>query len=141
MSDVFVYGTLLLQDIQRRVTGRTFEAVAARLKGFARRRVRGETYPSLVPDAGAWVDGAVLRDVDDSSLARLDAYEGDAYERIPVRVRCADGRETDASLWLLRASERQRLSDEPWDLATFVARDLARFEAEYEGFGDASDGA
>lgn len=142
MSDVFVYGTLLLPELQRRVTGRTFEAVLARVHGFARRRVRGETYPSLVPEVGAAVDGALLRGVDDASLALLDAYEGEAYERIAVRVRCADGSDADASLWLLRASEQRRISDEPWDLTTFIARDLARFEAEYGGFdGTSAPGA
>lgn len=138
MNTVFVYGTLLLPELQRRVTGRTFEADPARVVGFDRRRVHGETYPSLVPAVDRWVDGALLRDVDDAALARLDVYEGDAYERIMVRVCVADGTSVDAWLWLLRASEQQRISDEPWDLAVFVARDLERFESEYEGFGQAS---
>jgi len=138
VKDVFVYGTLLVPELQRRVTGRMFAAVPARVVGFARRRVRDETYPSLVSAAGAWVDGALLRGVDDGALARLDAYEGDAYERIAVRVRVSDGTSVDAWLWLLRAAERQRISDEPWDFATFVAQDLRRFESEYEGFGQAS---
>jgi gamma-glutamylcyclotransferase (GGCT)/AIG2-like uncharacterized protein YtfP len=141
MCDVFVYGTLLLPRIQRRVTGREFEAMPARVHGFARRRVRDETYPTLVPAApSSNVDGALLGGVDAAALARLDAYEGDAYERISVRALRADGAVVTAWLWLLRPSERHRISDEPWDLATFVAHDLTRFEAEYEGLDDACDG-
>jgi hypothetical protein len=114
--------------------------------GFSRRRVRGERYPTLVPtpeaasSSGAntdtWVDGALLSGVDDAALARLDAYEGEAYERIGVDAVRADGSVVAVWLWLLCASERHRAGDESWDLATFVARDLARFEAEYEGLGD-----
>jgi gamma-glutamylcyclotransferase (GGCT)/AIG2-like uncharacterized protein YtfP len=139
MCDVFVYGTLLLTRIQRRVTGREFEATPARVLGFARRRVRGEAYPTLVPAEGTSVDGALLGGVDAIALAELDAYEGDSFERIRVQAARADGSLVAAWLWLLRESERHRASDEPWDLATFVARDLDRFEAYYEGLGGDAD--
>ncbi|MEZ6014613.1 MAG: gamma-glutamylcyclotransferase family protein [Planctomycetota bacterium] len=132
---VFVYGTLLLPEIQRRVTGRAFEAEPALLRGYARRTVRGEVYPSVLPCAGDVVDGALLRGVDAASLARLDAYEGAPYERVRVRVERAAGGAAEAWMWLLRPSERALLSDEPWDLATFLGRDRARFEAGYAGFG------
>lgn len=138
MCGVFVYGTLLLPRIQRRVTGRVFEATPARVNGFVRRCIRGATYPTLVPAApSSVVEGALLVGVDAAALARLDDYEGSAYERISVRVR-ADEAEVTAWLWLIRPSERHRISDEPWDLATFVGRDLTRFEAEYEGLGGQS---
>lgn len=135
---VFVYGTLLLPALQRRVTGREFALTPAIVHGYARRKVRGEAYPSLVPSTDECVLGALLADVDDASLARLDAYEGAPYERVRARVEPNDagGEHREAWLWLLRAAERHRVTDEPWDLAAFVARDLARFEAEYEGLAE-----
>ena len=95
------------------------------------RLLRGEAYPSLVPAPGEDVHGAVLDGVDAEALAQLDTYEGALYERIGATATLADGAEVAVWLWLVRAAERHRVGEEPFDLATFVARDLARFEAEY----------
>lgn len=126
---VFVYGTLMLPVVQRRVCGRTFDARPATLAGFFRGVVAGERYPSLRPEAGGVVEGRLLDGVDDAALERLDRYEGARYERLEVEV---DG--APAWAWLLSAAHRGLVTDEPWDLERFVAEDLERFSAEYDGF-------
>jgi gamma-glutamylcyclotransferase (GGCT)/AIG2-like uncharacterized protein YtfP len=85
---LFVYGTLLDPGVLRRVSGD--DALArglrpARLNGWRRVFLRGTPYPTLVPAAGATVNGAVLR-AGDAALARLSAYEGSAYALVPVGV-------------------------------------------------------
>ncbi|HEV7733364.1 MAG TPA: gamma-glutamylcyclotransferase family protein [Candidatus Binatia bacterium] len=82
---LFVYGTLVDRSVQHRVTGRAFPARPARLTGWVRRTA---VYPYVVPSPGDGVDGVLLDDVDDASLARLDAYEdaGRLYERRQVTV-------------------------------------------------------
>lgn len=131
---LFVYGTLQLERVQRLVAGRAFPGRPAVVLGFARRTLRGETYPSLVPAPGAHVDGLVLADVDDAALTLFDAYEGPLYERVRVVAALAEGGSCAAWSWLVSATERHRVGDEPWDLGTFEARDLERFVADYEGF-------
>jgi gamma-glutamylcyclotransferase (GGCT)/AIG2-like uncharacterized protein YtfP len=133
-SSIFVYGTLLLPEIQRRVTGREFTAREARVEGFVRRRVAGETYPTAVAQPAGELVGAVLTGVDAAALRALDEYEGADYERIPVVAHLADGTPWRAWMWLLRAAASHHVGDEPWDLETFVEHHLAAFRQAYRGF-------
>jgi gamma-glutamylcyclotransferase (GGCT)/AIG2-like uncharacterized protein YtfP len=87
---LFVYGTLLNDDLVRQLTGRIFPKRAARLDGFARVEPPGG-YPYITRRPGARVDGCLLEGVDAASLARFDAYEGDGYLRTALEVTVADG--------------------------------------------------
>jgi len=136
---VFVYGTLLLPVVRERVTGAALRPRPARLAGFERRRVRGETYPTLVPAPGGSVEGLLLEGVDARALAALDAYEGPCYERIAVRVEVAQDpplvaiEAVEAWVFLLAAEHRARAGDEPWDLERFTREHLESFLTGYEG--------
>jgi gamma-glutamylcyclotransferase (GGCT)/AIG2-like uncharacterized protein YtfP len=85
---LFVYGTLLDPAVLVRVTGDASLARRLRpacLAGWRRVLLRGTPYPTLVPQTGATVEGAVLR-VSAAARARLSAYEGSAYALTPVNV-------------------------------------------------------
>lgn len=90
--DLFVYGTLRDGDLVHSLTGRRFASEAAVLPDFARIEPAGG-YPYVLPRRGARVDGILLRDIDEPSLAALDEYEeeGRLYRRERVVVRRADG--------------------------------------------------
>lgn len=90
--DLFVYGTLRDAELVLRLTGRRFATRPAVLEGYEKFDPRGG-YPWIAPRPGAQVEGIVLCDVDDASLARLDAYEeeGRLYRREEVVVRHRDG--------------------------------------------------
>ena len=90
---LFVYGTLLDPEVLARVSGEPALARrlrGARLEGWRRVFLRGTPYPTLVPQRGAVVQGAVLR-AGDAALARLSAYEGSAYVLTPLGVSTARG--------------------------------------------------
>ena len=90
---VFVYGTLLDPDVLARMSGDPAlprRLRPARLDGWRRVFLRGTPYPTLVEDAGAAVEGAVLR-AGDAALARLSAYEGSAYVLTPLTVATSRG--------------------------------------------------
>jgi gamma-glutamylcyclotransferase (GGCT)/AIG2-like uncharacterized protein YtfP len=85
---LFLYGTLLRPRVLERMAGQPGLAarlLPARLDGWARVRLRGTPYPTLVPAAGAMTEGALLR-CGPAAVARLAAYEGAAYRLVPVRV-------------------------------------------------------
>lgn len=69
---VFVYGSLLDRERQRKVVGCELRMLPARLPGFERRR---ERYFYLVRKAGAETAGAILLDLDARDLSALDRYE------------------------------------------------------------------
>jgi len=86
MRNLFVYGTLMCEDIMEDVAGCLPVRLPGRLSGYERRVVKGEQYPGLVPGAAGRVDGLVYRDVPGFAWARLDSFEGDMYQRKPVLV-------------------------------------------------------
>jgi gamma-glutamylcyclotransferase (GGCT)/AIG2-like uncharacterized protein YtfP len=82
---LFVYGTLLSDDLVRKLTGRVFPKRPATLEDFERVEPPAD-YPYITPKTGAHVDGALLDGLDAAALDKLDAYEGDGYARTPVEV-------------------------------------------------------
>src|SRR6266571_1036131 len=84
---LFVYGTLMDEERLEQLTSRRFSRQRAALEGFAR-VVAAHGYPTIVPQAGARVEGVLVEDVDAASLAALDVYEdaGRLYARRPAEV-------------------------------------------------------
>ncbi|MEM6284938.1 MAG: gamma-glutamylcyclotransferase family protein [Chloroflexota bacterium] len=85
MKRLFIYGTLMLDDVQQRIIGREVPMTPATLQGYRKGRVtvEGKTYPRITADEAASVDGMVI-ELDDTEMQRVDAYEGSEYVRIVV---------------------------------------------------------
>ena len=90
---LFIYGSLRCPACQERVFGRSAPMTPATLAGWGRAKVRlGKgLYPIIHRRAGRTVKGYLI-DVTPLELAKLDNYEGDAYQR--SRVRLTNGEET-----------------------------------------------
>jgi len=127
MPAVFTYGTLAVPAVMEAVTGRRFAEREAELAGFARCRLRGRSYPAAVERAGARVAGRLYDAVDAATLARLDRFEGPLYERREVSVLLPAGGEARAEVYVLAASRRGELLDEPWDPAAFERVELGAY--------------
>jgi gamma-glutamylcyclotransferase (GGCT)/AIG2-like uncharacterized protein YtfP len=123
-SALFAYGTLELPAVLEALTGRRFASEPALLAGFARFRLRGRPYPGAVPCPGASTPGQLYHGLDGSSLALLDDFEGELYERRRVEVQGAAGARHAAFAYLLGASHVALLSGEPWERARFEAEQL-----------------
>jgi gamma-glutamylcyclotransferase (GGCT)/AIG2-like uncharacterized protein YtfP len=121
-------------DIMTAVEGCTCASMPASLRGFRRRPVRGETYPGIMPEQGAAVPGVVYFDLPDGAWARLDAFEGEMYQRTRVTVALDDGRELRAHAYVFRPAYATRLGTGDWDFETFLAQGKAQFMNRYLGF-------
>lgn len=130
----FTYGSLMWADIMARVCGREFASEPASLTGHVRRPVRGQDYPGLQAAAGSVVQGRLYRDVDAAAWARLDAFEGDEYERAEVLVALADGSTVPAFVYRFRSEFAGRLLPGDWDADAFEREGRQRFMARYVGF-------
>ena len=131
---LFAYGTLMLPEVMEIVAGPGRSALPAVLAGHRRRRLHGEVFPALVPDAGESVAGVLWDGLDAAALARLDRFEGPLYERTVRRVTLASGEEREACVYVLRPERRELASPEAWDEADFRARHLAAFLAACRAF-------
>lgn len=136
---LFFFGTLMDPDILGLVIGRPIDPRAlepARLPGFRRVRVEGASYPMLVPDQAAGVEGRLWYGGGAEERARLDAYEGPAYRLEPVVVETTSGERVTALVYQVVPGSL-RSSEEPWELAAWQAR----FKPLYLARGEALVGA
>lgn len=117
MANLFAYGTLQFPEVVKKLTGRTFRSIPARLEGFKRCRVKNCDYPALVSAEGSQTLGMLLIDVDMASWKILDNFEGDEYLRIAVRVSTEES-EVPAQVYVWTA-EMNRLEDLDWDIENF----------------------
>ena len=113
--NIFTYGSLMFPSVMKAVTGLEFPAKRARVKNYARFKVKGESYPGLTPLEGAVTEGVLYLDVDALSVKRLDDFEWEFYERGGVAADTLDGESLTAHTYLIKAQCRGRLSSAPWD--------------------------
>ncbi|MCY3796543.1 MAG: gamma-glutamylcyclotransferase [Chloroflexi bacterium] len=88
MEKLFTYGTLRDPATQQKLLGRTLgEGAPDALRGYRLAKLTGihDVYSILQPHPGATVEGTLF-EVTTEELAHLDAYEGDAYMRVSVRL-------------------------------------------------------
>lgn len=132
---LFTYGSLMFPPVWRRVVGGAYPTETATLPGYAIFRVKGEPYPGIVPVTGSvGVPGVVYRDLDPGAIERLDRFEGDAYERLPVCVVLASGHLLTCDAYVFTPSSFHVLSPDPWTAEDFRKKGLQEFLAGYEGF-------
>lgn len=90
----FFFGTLMDPDVLAIVLGRaaaSIEHEAARLDGYRRHRVFGESYPILRPAPDTAVDGLLVPSLSPGEAARVAFYEGEEYRPVPLTVVSASG--------------------------------------------------
>lgn len=124
---LFCYGSLQVAEVICEVIGRTPSGQPATLPDYRPFRIKGATYPGIALTEGAKTPGVVLCDLTENEFARLDAVEGEPYERKLKQVRISSGSSVAAWVYLLPADKLNCLSEEVWDLAAFRRNDLGEF--------------
>jgi len=126
---LFIYGTLLVDEVRLRVVGRLCDCMSATLRGYRRVALSKRSYPGLVSDPEESVDGLLCFGLTDDELVELDCFEGDEYERAEVMVETAKGEEW---AWAYFLSEKGRglATGRDWDLGRFRRKRLDSFLRE-----------
>jgi Gamma-glutamyl cyclotransferase, AIG2-like len=149
----FFYGTLMAPKVLQRVcygpavrgppTSTSLTISPALLTSYRRHRVLGADYPAIIPHTNSTVRGTLVEGLTDGDIWRLDIFEGDEYERKPVKVRVITettsnepseeqlGDEVQAESYIWIAGEHQ-LEDKEWDFDEFM-REKMVFWAGEEG--------
>ncbi|KAH1067212.1 hypothetical protein J1N35_032199 [Gossypium stocksii] len=84
--NVFVYGSLLSDDVVRVLLNRVPPSSAALLNHFHRFSIKGRVYPAILPVQNRHVSGWVLMGISDPELHILDEFEDVEYQRTRVEV-------------------------------------------------------
>jgi gamma-glutamylcyclotransferase (GGCT)/AIG2-like uncharacterized protein YtfP len=131
MPHLFCYGSLMFAPVWSRVVAGTYHATQARLDGFERRGITGATYPCLIPGGPQdRVSGILYFEVGAADMARLDAFEGDLYERQTVTCVDREQRSHDAQAYVLKPHFRSVATATAWDADWFAREGLSQFLAE-----------
>ncbi|KAF7088644.1 hypothetical protein CFC21_091729 [Triticum aestivum] len=87
---VFVYGTLMAEEVVRVLLGRVPPSSPALLPNHQRLSIRGRVYPAILPVDGSKVPGKVWQGITDRELDVLDIFEDEEYVRETVGISLAD---------------------------------------------------
>jgi gamma-glutamylcyclotransferase (GGCT)/AIG2-like uncharacterized protein YtfP len=121
-NKLFVYGTLLLDDVVSAVIGRVPHYENAVAPGWQVVCLPERAYPGLIPGQGE-AAGKVFTDLTDAEWATLDAFEDPAYNLIAVRVLLSTEIEMDAFSYIWRGDH----IDQPWLATDFGRNELANY--------------
>ena len=130
MSNLFVYGTLLVPTVLESVAGSMYRSLRATLPGYARFQVKDQVYPGIVARPGKYVDGLLYLTLDEQAMQRLDEFEAEVYERRSVRVQTRAHGLIDACAYVMAPHYEHLLSNYPWDLEKFKRHHLQNYLAK-----------
>ena len=134
---LFFFGTLMHVEVLARVLDRevaAHETALARLAGFRRERAASASYPVLVEDPSAAVEGLLMHRPSRRDILRINHFEDDEYRAHRLIVE-TDAAQTDAWVFLgLDEVAMMRPSGEPWHLDQWAARHLNAFIAAIDGW-------
>jgi hypothetical protein len=116
----------MFPQVWQQVVRGSYRCAPALLDGYRRFAVRGQTYPGMIAQPGAQVEGLVYFDINAADLVLLDAFEGSDYRRDLLRVTLASGQALTACAYIY--TDVAGLSDQPWQPAEFQ---LQRFLDTY----------
>ncbi|KAM0070388.1 putative gamma-glutamyl cyclotransferase [Helianthus debilis subsp. tardiflorus] len=90
IRSVFVYGSLLADDVVRALLRRVPQNSPAILHGYHRFNVKGRVYPAILPVENKKITGRVFLDITAPEMDILDKFEDYEYERRLVDVSLLD---------------------------------------------------
>ena len=130
-GNVFTYGSLMFDEVWRRVVAGHYRSAPATLHGYRRFEVGGVTYPGMIAAPGEQVSGLLYLDVGADDMARLDAFEGAEYRRDALQVMLAGGETVYA--WSYVWLDQARVTDAPWQSEAFRLREFLQTYAPAPG--------
>lgn len=131
--NLFVYGTLMDDDVWQSLGVREYDSSDAVLYGYERKKLRSVSYPAIRRYAAGAVNGRVFWDVDVDDLIQLDAFEGDEYCRKMMRVKVNDTF-VKAFVYEIKPEFEHELTNEEWFLHSFQNESKSYFMKRYRGY-------
>ena len=131
MDKLFVYGSLMYEEVWGHLVKGKFDRVQAELEGFKRVNITGETYPAIRKEKGSKVEGILIAGLNSNHFRLLDKFEGKLYKRETVTVLIQLQRECKCEVYLFKNKYRHLLSNSDWCPRNFHEKHLRRFLSSY----------
>jgi gamma-glutamylcyclotransferase (GGCT)/AIG2-like uncharacterized protein YtfP len=133
--NIFTYGSLMFRRVWSIVVTGHYSTSQARLFGYQRRKIKGETYPALIPGKQHdFVDGIIYFKVDLKDRIRLDNFEGHYYTKIQESFRLSDQQTVRAQVYVFKPEYRGLVEKEPWNPEWFKTSGIHDFMTAYRGY-------
>jgi gamma-glutamylcyclotransferase (GGCT)/AIG2-like uncharacterized protein YtfP len=133
VASVFCYGSLMCPDIMAAVCRTEYVSEPALLNNHKRFAVYGEQYPAAIAFVGGVLEGVIYHEVSDSALSRLDAFEGECYQRVGVTVVDGSGQTKVAQCYIFKSRFNAMIAPWDWDFQYFLDHGKAHFMRDYMG--------
>uniref|UniRef100_A0ACD5TCK3 Uncharacterized protein n=1 Tax=Avena sativa TaxID=4498 RepID=A0ACD5TCK3_AVESA len=131
---VFVYGTLMSEEVVRVLLGRVPPSSPALLPNHQRFSIKGRVYPAILPVDGNQVPGKVFKEITDGELHVLDTFEDEEYVRETVGVSLTDSSETVPAFAYIWGNEGDPDLYGQWDFDEWKRVHLKDYLAMTQGF-------
>ncbi|URE23415.1 AIG2-like family [Musa troglodytarum] len=115
LHSVFVYGTLLADEVVRVLLKRVPPSSPAILHNYHRFSIKGRVYPAILPVDCKKVAGEVLLGITDQELDILDSFEDVEYERRAVEVSLVEWKRLHLEDYLVMTTEFMEEMEKPQD--------------------------
>ena len=112
--------------VVKAVIGRVPDCHPATIQGYRRLEVAGESFPGLVKEDAADVEGLLYFDLGEDEWERLTAFEDEFYDLEEVSVFGVYGT-VRALAYVVPPAHKAVLSDKAWDPEYFRENHLIRF--------------
>ena len=127
MKNLFVYGSLINQEVLACLIEGPFRKIEATLDAYKRVKVNNATFPALIRDNKSRVEGLLIFGLTPGQIQTLDDFEGDYYKRITVEVNTKDKQREQCETYLFRDEYQHLLKDQEWDNRIFRENHLQAF--------------
>ena len=127
MHSIFVYGTLLNDEILNLFIESHPIKHDAKLLDYRRVSVVGRVYPAIFPEQGSEVEGVLITNLSASDIQSLKEYEGSYYSKERVRVSLADNASKTCETFVFKTEYHKLLSNKVWCNEYFRRRHLDNF--------------
>ena len=131
MKNLFVYGTLMFEEVWCHLFKGRFVKKAAVLNGYQRLKVTGQYYPGIKKANGSQVNGILIIDLNRHQLRLLDTFEGHYYKRQSVFVSTNTHEQYPCDTYLFKPQYTHLLSKSQWNAEEFRTRFLQSFLRAY----------
>jgi gamma-glutamylcyclotransferase (GGCT)/AIG2-like uncharacterized protein YtfP len=124
MTDLFVYGSLMLDEVWDRLIRSKHQKLDATVYDFSRYTVTGEVYPGLRYKLHGKVHGVLVRGLNQKELKAIDRFEGHYYTRKRI-VADVDGfGKVSCETYLFKKNYLHLLSTTEWSKDAFLEMQL-----------------